>query len=58
VREAADKDYALTVLSDACGDADEEVHRVLMTKIFPRQAEVSDVNAWFSGGHGRMAEKV
>src|SRR5574338_1707851 len=35
LREAADKDYQLTVLSDCCMDADEEVHRVLTTKVFP-----------------------
>ena len=46
VREAADKDYKLTVLSDACADADEEVHRVLTTKVFSRQAEVVTVNEW------------
>lgn len=45
-REAADKDYRLTILSDACADADEEVHRVLTTKIFPRQAQVLTVEAW------------
>src|SRR6185437_5558715 len=28
IREAADKDYQLTVISDCCADADEEVHRV------------------------------
>jgi nicotinamidase-related amidase len=41
LREAADKDFAITVLSDCCADRDEEVHQVLMTKIFPRQAEVT-----------------
>lgn len=46
LREAADKDYTITVLSDCCADGDEEVHRVLTTKIFPRQASVTDVNAW------------
>jgi nicotinamidase-related amidase len=46
IREAADKDYALTVLSDCCADADEEVNRVLMTKVFPRQADVRTVNEW------------
>src|SRR5579883_913286 len=39
LREAADKDYQITVLSDACADMDEEVHRVLLTKVFPRQAD-------------------
>ncbi len=34
-REAADKDYRITVLTDCCADADEEVHRVLTTKVFP-----------------------
>lgn len=46
LREAADKDYRLTVLSDGCGDADEEVHRVLTTKVFPKQAEVRTVDEW------------
>lgn len=46
VREAADKDFALTVLSDACFDADPEVHRVLMEKVFPRQADVMTVAEW------------
>ncbi|MHA6532166.1 cysteine hydrolase family protein [Paenibacillus sp. BAC0078] len=46
LREAADKDFALTVLSDACIDADPEVHRVLTEKVFPRQAEVVTVDAW------------
>lgn len=46
MREAADRDFALTVLSDACLDADPEVHRVLMEKVFPRQADVLTVDAW------------
>jgi nicotinamidase-related amidase len=46
IREAADKDYRITVLSDCCGDADEEVHRVLTTKVFPRQADVMTVEEW------------
>ena len=40
VRWAADADYELVVLEDGCADADEEVHRVLMHKVFPRQATV------------------
>ena len=48
LREAADKDYELTVLADCCGDADEEVHRVLTTKVFPRQAEVSNLADWIA----------
>jgi nicotinamidase-related amidase len=46
LREAADKDYVLTVLSDCCADMDEEVHRVLTTKIFPRQAKVMTSEEW------------
>lgn len=50
LREAADRDYRLTVLHDACADADEEVHRVLTQKVFPRQAEVVSVEEWTAGG--------
>ncbi len=46
IREAADKDYVLTVLSDCCADSDDEVHRILMTKVFPRQADVRTVDEW------------
>ncbi|MBI2287747.1 MAG: cysteine hydrolase [Chloroflexi bacterium] len=40
VRCAADMDYKLIVLSDCCADRDDEVQRVLMEKLFPRQATV------------------
>ena len=46
LREAADRDYRLTVLADACADADEEVHRVLLGKVFPRQATVITTQQW------------
>lgn len=46
LQEAADKDFSLTVLKDACLDADPEVHRVLTEKVFPHQANVMTVNAW------------
>jgi len=46
LREAADKDYQLTVLADCCVDSDEEVQRVLLSKVFPRQAEVVTTEAW------------
>jgi nicotinamidase-related amidase len=49
VREAADLDYRITVLADLCLDADEEVHRVLTEKVFPRQATVIDSTQWL--GH-------
>jgi nicotinamidase-related amidase len=40
VRDAADRDYRLIVLRDLCADLDDEVHRVLLDKVFPRQADV------------------
>lgn len=46
LREAADKDYELKVLSNACLDTDPEVHRILTEKIFPRQADVLTVETW------------
>lgn len=42
VRWAADADYELIVVHDGCADGDEEVHRVLTQKVFPRQATVID----------------
>ncbi|WP_033344621.1 cysteine hydrolase family protein [Catenuloplanes japonicus] len=46
LRQAADLDYTLTVLADACLDSDPEVHRVLTEKIFPMQADVLTVGDW------------
>ena len=46
VRDAADRDYHLTVLEDLCLDADEELHHVLMQKVFPTQAEVIAAADW------------
>jgi nicotinamidase-related amidase len=46
LREAADKDYQITVLADCCADGDEEVHRVLVEKVFPRQAEILTAEEW------------
>lgn len=48
LREAADRDYELVVLSDGCADNDAEVHRVLTEKVFPRQAEVLTVAEWIT----------
>jgi nicotinamidase-related amidase len=38
---AADADYRLLVVGDCCSDGDEEVHRVLLEKVFPRQATIT-----------------
>jgi nicotinamidase-related amidase len=48
LRQAADLDYRLTVLCDACADRDPEVHRVLTEKIFPRQALVTTTDEWIA----------
>ncbi|MDE3092982.1 MAG: cysteine hydrolase [Acidobacteriota bacterium] len=48
IRQAADMDFRLTVLADGCADADPEVHRVLTTKVFPRQARVVSVDEWIA----------
>ena len=48
LRQAADLDYGLVVLSDACADSDPEVHRVLTEKVFPRQAQVTTTDEWIS----------
>ncbi|MFD2415961.1 cysteine hydrolase family protein [Amycolatopsis pigmentata] len=46
LRQAADLDFGITVLSDGCLDQDEEVHRVLVEKVFPRQADVITIDTW------------
>jgi nicotinamidase-related amidase len=48
LRQAADLDYHLTVLADACADRDPEVHRVLTGKVFPRQALVTTADEWIA----------
>jgi nicotinamidase-related amidase len=40
VRDAADRDYQVFVLADACADPDPGVHEFLTQRIFPRQADV------------------
>jgi nicotinamidase-related amidase len=41
LRHAADADYRLTIAGDCCSDSDDEVHRVLLEKVFPKQASVT-----------------
>jgi nicotinamidase-related amidase len=40
VRDGADRDYRVVVLSDATADPDPEVHKFLITRVFPRQAAI------------------
>ena len=46
VRQAADLDFRLTLLSDGCTDGDAEVHRVLIEKVLARQCEVVTIDQW------------
>jgi nicotinamidase-related amidase len=46
VRQAMDLDYRVTVLEDLCMDRDEEVHRVLMHKVFARKTEIISAKEW------------
>jgi nicotinamidase-related amidase len=46
LRQAADLDYRLTVISDGCIDSDPEVHGMLTEKLFPRQASVMTAREW------------
>src|SRR3982075_2643886 len=41
LRHGADADYRLMVVGDCCSDGDEEAHRVLLEKVFPRQATIT-----------------
>ncbi|KAF5661187.1 isochorismatase hydrolase [Fusarium heterosporum] len=38
-----DAEFALTVISDACADADEELHRVITEKIIPSRGHVKSL---------------
>ncbi|KXG53439.1 uncharacterized protein PGRI_004890 [Penicillium griseofulvum] len=46
VRQAMDMDYRITVLEDCCMDRDEELHRVLMEKVFARKGDIASAKEW------------
>lgn len=46
LQQAADKDFVITAVEDLCLDRDAEVHRVLMEKVFPKQATVTSSSEW------------
>ncbi|MDH3511881.1 MAG: cysteine hydrolase [Gammaproteobacteria bacterium] len=46
VRQGADLDYRLVVISDLCYDGDAEVHRFLIENILPRQAQVIEASGY------------
>ena len=60
LRTAADMDYRISVLSDCCCDQDEEVHRVLTEKVFPRQADVMTAGRLVAAtpAFARLLEKI
>jgi nicotinamidase-related amidase len=41
LRQAFDLDYRILVASDCCADPDREVHDMLLSRVFPRQATVT-----------------
>ncbi len=49
VRQGADLDYRLVVLTDLCYDGDAEVHRFLIDNILPRQAQVIEASDYLEG---------
>jgi nicotinamidase-related amidase len=38
--DASDCDYKLTVIADCCADSDAELHEALLTRLFPKRADV------------------
>lgn len=44
--QAVDLDLAVTVLRNACRDRDPELHAALVDRMFPRLAQVIDVDEW------------
>lgn len=44
--EAVDQDFGLTVLRDVCADPSSELNEQLMSKLFPRSAEMLTTDAW------------
>ena len=57
VRWAADMDYRLVVIADACADRNAEVHRVLTEKVFPAQASVVTTEEFLKAVGGQGAKK-
>jgi nicotinamidase-related amidase len=44
--QAADLDYRVTALSDACADRDPDLHNTLVTKVFNRRGDVMTTSEW------------
>lgn len=46
VVQAADLDFSITVMSDACTDTNLDLHHTLITDVFPRRGDVTTVAEW------------
>ncbi|MBB4683544.1 nicotinamidase-related amidase [Amycolatopsis jiangsuensis] len=44
--QAADLDYEVTVLSDACADANPALHETLVNDVFTRRGRTSTIDEW------------
>lgn len=57
VRDAADRDYRIIVLSDCTADSDPELHRVLMERVLPHHADIATI-AEIGAAFGEEVEAV
>ncbi|MET8428762.1 isochorismatase family cysteine hydrolase [Nocardia sp. NPDC004860] len=56
LRQAADMDFSITVLSDCCADHDEFVHQTLLSHVFPAHAEVISSAEWMNRSRSSRVE--
>ena len=49
-RDAADMDLKITVISDACADANSDAHIALMRYVLPRECDVMTSDEFIGGG--------
>ena len=49
--EACDADYTVAVIPDCCADLDLELHEALLTKLFPRRAEMLSAADFVTAPH-------
>jgi nicotinamidase-related amidase len=52
VLDAADRDYRVAVLTDACADDNPELHRTLMDTLIDRYAQLLDTEAFIGSLSG------
>jgi nicotinamidase-related amidase len=48
LRQAADLDYHITVLSDVCADGDAQIHELMLERVFPAHAAVLASKEWIA----------